>query len=418
VLAAGGRSADFGKSLVVPVVTAPDEGQAEDRDPGSTRALDRRPDRARIPARRRPGSCRTAQRVGTGDPPAGPVRRDRTPGRPSTAPNPASPSSRARRTGPYSCGARAQSVARQTFRDFTWTIVNDGGDPEEVISILRDAPIDPAGSRWCQPRGKPGHGSRVERRHSGLRQRLHRDPRRRRQLVPRFPRKNGRLPRQPGGRPLRRRDDAQHYVSEEIRGDRVIEHETRPYNDWVRNVQLSEMACGNFFPPIAFLFRRAVLDRIGGFNEALPVLGDWFFNLEFCWRTTSPSCPKRWRAITTGTGATRPGRLREFGHRRRVETRGIRRHRAQRLSPPAWRPGGRGRVLRDGLCHQRSAQPHRPERGTTQGLPPARPMKGCDDRLWCVRELNAALSRRGLWRRIRRGPPSPPISAGSTWHGA
>jgi hypothetical protein len=56
---------------------------------------------------------------------------------------------------------------------------------------------------------------------------------------------------------------------------------TRPYNDWVRNVQLSEMACGNFFPPIAFLFRRAVLDRIGGFNEALPVLGDWFFNLEF-----------------------------------------------------------------------------------------------------------------------------------------
>jgi hypothetical protein len=29
------------------------------------------------------------------------------------------------------------------------------------------------------------------------------------------------------------------------------------------------------------VFRRSVLDRIGGFNEALPVLGDWFFNLEF-----------------------------------------------------------------------------------------------------------------------------------------
>jgi hypothetical protein len=46
-----------------------------------------------------------------------------------------------------------------------------------------------------------------------------------------------------------------HYISEEIRDDIVIEHDARPYNDWVRNVQLSEMACGNFFPPIAFVFR-------------------------------------------------------------------------------------------------------------------------------------------------------------------
>ncbi len=30
-----------------------------------------------------------------------------------------------------------------------------------------------------------------------------------------------------------------------------------------------------------------------------------------------------------------------------------------------------------------------------------------DDRLWCVAEFNTALSRRGFWRRIRKGPPVP-----------
>lgn len=35
----------------------------------------------------------------------------------------------------------------------------------------------------------------------------------------------------------------------------------------------------NMFPPIAALFRRSLLDRIGWFDATLPVLGDWEFNL-------------------------------------------------------------------------------------------------------------------------------------------
>ena len=35
----------------------------------------------------------------------------------------------------------------------------------------------------------------------------------------------------------------------------------------------------NTFPPIAALFRRSVLDTVGMFDESLPVLGDWEFNL-------------------------------------------------------------------------------------------------------------------------------------------
>lgn len=35
----------------------------------------------------------------------------------------------------------------------------------------------------------------------------------------------------------------------------------------------------NTFPPIAALFRRSLLDQVGWFDATLPVLGDWEFNL-------------------------------------------------------------------------------------------------------------------------------------------
>ena len=44
-------------------------------------------------------------------------------------------------------------------------------------------------------------------------------------------------------------------------------------------VYIEEMILGNFFPPIAFVFRRSLYDEVGGFSQDLPVLGDWDFNL-------------------------------------------------------------------------------------------------------------------------------------------
>lgn len=51
---------------------------------------------------------------------------------------------------------------------------------------------------------------------------------------------------------------------------------------WVRELTLWSMCKGNFFPPIAFLYKREVYSTIGGlYDETLPVLGDWEFNLRF-----------------------------------------------------------------------------------------------------------------------------------------
>lgn len=69
------------------------------------------------------------------------------------------------------------------------------------------------------------------------------------------------------------------HVSEAVVGERILESRRFSYNGGMRAIYLSEMLYGNFFPPISFLFRRDLWQRIGGFDESLPVLGDWDFNL-------------------------------------------------------------------------------------------------------------------------------------------
>ena len=82
------------------------------------------------------------------------------------------------------------------------------------------------------------------------------------------------------------------YVSEQVTPDGIKIHKKVPYQDWVDRVDLAEMAIGNFFPPIAFVFRRSVYDDVGGYNEAYPVLGDWDFNLRFLLKADIAVLPK------------------------------------------------------------------------------------------------------------------------------
>ncbi|BBK43974.1 hypothetical protein STVA_39940 [Allostella vacuolata] len=70
-------------------------------------------------------------------------------------------------------------------------------------------------------------------------------------------------------------------IDERIAGNQVEIERRQPYNDWVRSITLFRMAGGNMFPPISFLFRRDMLERVGYYREDLPVLGDWEFNLRF-----------------------------------------------------------------------------------------------------------------------------------------
>lgn len=70
-------------------------------------------------------------------------------------------------------------------------------------------------------------------------------------------------------------------VVERIVGGDVIELYREPFNSWLNAISLYQMAGKNLFPPISFVYRRKVLADIGSYCEELPVLGDWEFNLRF-----------------------------------------------------------------------------------------------------------------------------------------
>lgn len=70
-------------------------------------------------------------------------------------------------------------------------------------------------------------------------------------------------------------------ISESIDADGIQVHGVTIYRDDWMAPTLDQMRVANSFAPIAFLFRRDIYDRIGGYNENYPVLGDWDFNIRF-----------------------------------------------------------------------------------------------------------------------------------------
>lgn len=179
----------------------------------------------------------------------------------------------------------ARSVAGQTYTNFVWTIVNDGGDEDVVRKVIEQCAVDRRKIQLVSNAKSLGmeaaSNAGIANSQSDLIV-IHDDDD---SWEPAFLEKaveflSSKAKRKYGGVITHTT-----YISEEIRGSDVIEHHRTPYMDWVRNVPLVEMAASNMFAPIAFVFRRSIWEDIGGYNEDLPVLGDWFFNLEFLLRS-------------------------------------------------------------------------------------------------------------------------------------
>lgn len=54
-----------------------------------------------------------------------------------------------------------------------------------------------------------------------------------------------------------------------------------PLEPNMQTISLVDLLHFNRFVPISFLFRRSAYEALGGFDEALPVVGDWEFHLRF-----------------------------------------------------------------------------------------------------------------------------------------
>ncbi|WP_164478165.1 glycosyltransferase family A protein [Microbacterium sp. ABRD28] len=68
-------------------------------------------------------------------------------------------------------------------------------------------------------------------------------------------------------------------VDEEIRGSEIVETGRRPFGPPHDVVTLLDLLLINRVVPIGLLVRSEAVRRIGGYDESLPVVGDWEFNL-------------------------------------------------------------------------------------------------------------------------------------------
>jgi GT2 family glycosyltransferase len=81
-------------------------------------------------------------------------------------------------------------------------------------------------------------------------------------------------------------------VLEHFEGDRLVEDARRPFNPDLSVLSLPRLAVRNRFTSNAFLFRRSLAEAVGGFDETLPVLGDWDFNLRCLLHGALPVLPR------------------------------------------------------------------------------------------------------------------------------
>lgn len=173
------------------------------------------------------------------------------------------------------------SVAAQTFHDYVHVVVNDGGDNDVIKETIARANCNHARVRLVDGvvnRGMEAASNLAIRNSDSDFIVIHDDDD---SWEPDFLGKTVAFLEGKEGKLYGGVITKSTYVSEEVTADGIVVHGRDVYNGWVETVHLMEMAIGNFFPPIAFLFRREIWDRLGGYNEDYPVLGDWDFNLRF-----------------------------------------------------------------------------------------------------------------------------------------
>ncbi len=174
----------------------------------------------------------------------------------------------------------ALSVERQTFTDIAWIVVNDGGAAAAVGDAIaasgfpasRQVRIDLAHSVGMEEAANVG-----VRAAQGRYFVLHDDDD---SWEPGFLAETVAFLDSPAGQRFAGVVTHATYVSEEVSGTEIVEHARGPYDPDLTAIAMADLLRQNLFPPISFLVRRAVWERVGGYDPHLAALGDWYFNVK------------------------------------------------------------------------------------------------------------------------------------------
>lgn len=207
------------------------------------------------------------------------------------------------------------SLSKQTYKDFLWVIVNDNGHIEEVDAIARKATEQKISVQVIHRTESIGISAAAN---DGITSstsefiHLHDDDD---TLEANFYQET-----------IAFLDEKPHYsgvitsttrVDEKIESDRVIILNRYEYYKFDSTLYISDLIWKNQFSPISFIYRRKTLETIGMYDESLPVLEDWDFNLRFVQKYEIGVIPKflanyHWRigaqaghlaqTVTSGSG--------------------------------------------------------------------------------------------------------------------
>lgn len=179
-----------------------------------------------------------------------------------------------------------ESVSCQTFKDFIWVVVNDAGAREGVDEIVHEARRRGVDAMCIH--NEVSHGMEAAS-NVGIRASqseyivIHDDDD---SWQPTFLEETSKFLDADTGKKFGGVITHSVKVEEILVDDNTCTIvERSPFNEGCTGIYLADLAKVNLFPPISFLFRREMYDKVGGFDESLPVLGDWDFNLKLLLQT-------------------------------------------------------------------------------------------------------------------------------------
>lgn len=181
---------------------------------------------------------------------------------------------------PYFLARALRSIASQTYADWRVVVVNDGGDPASVAELVAALPeadrvtvLDQTTSLGRAGAANAGVRAAVEAGAAYLV--LHDDDD---SWAPTFlERAVAHLDAHPLAPGVVSRIEI---VWEEPSGEGFVETGREPFQPHLHDPLLGDTLLFNRFVPIGFLYRREVHDEIGPYDESLPVVEDWAFNLK------------------------------------------------------------------------------------------------------------------------------------------
>lgn len=175
------------------------------------------------------------------------------------------------------------SVLSQTYNQWHCVVVNDGGDIDSVNSVIDRSVPEALHNAFtvlhnAESRGMEAASNQGLRNHSADYYVIHDDDD---SWAPDF------LDRCVGALESQKDSSVQGVVArtikvmEVVEEDRIAVRKTSVFMPEVTFFTIPRVVQNNPFMPIAFMYTRKALDLLEGYDETLPVVGDWEFNLRF-----------------------------------------------------------------------------------------------------------------------------------------